>query len=69
VFGAYLIGAGLNYVPLALHVISLWRPGALAAELDGVDIPRELRRYTALQVWVAVPLAIVVFALIQLRGT
>jgi hypothetical protein len=68
-FGACLIGAGLNYVPLAIHVISLWRPGALAAELEGVDIRRELRRYTALQVWVAVPLAIVIFALIQLRRT
>jgi hypothetical protein len=66
VFGAWLIGAGLNYVPLALHVISLWRPRALAAELEGVDIRRELRRYTVLQVWVAVPLAIVIFALIQL---
>ncbi len=68
VFGAYLIALGLNYVPLAIYVIVLRRPGALAAELNGVDIPSELRRYTALQVWVAVPLAILVLALIQLRS-
>jgi hypothetical protein len=54
-------------VPLALHVLSLRRPGALAAEREGVDIPGELRRYTGLQVWVAVPLAIVTLALLQLR--
>jgi hypothetical protein len=68
IFGAYLIGGGLNYVPLALHLLSLRRPGALTAELAGVDIPAELRRYTALQVWVLVPLAVVVFAVVQLRG-
>ncbi|MFE0526920.1 hypothetical protein ACFW0V_04915 [Micromonospora parva] len=39
------------------------RPGALDAELAGVDIDRELRRYTVLQLWVFVPLSLVVLAI------
>ena len=35
--GTYLIGAGLNYIPLALHAISLSRAGRLDAELAGAD--------------------------------
>ncbi|MFG1894317.1 hypothetical protein ACGFIP_09905 [Micromonospora zamorensis] len=60
--GLWLTGAGLNYAPLSLHAIALMRPGALDAELTGVDVDRELRRYTVLQLWVFVPLALVVFA-------
>lgn len=62
VFGLWLIGAGLNYVPLSWHAISLSRPGALEAELAGADIPAELRYYTRAQLWVFVPLALVLFA-------
>ncbi|MFI6270619.1 hypothetical protein [Micromonospora zamorensis] len=60
--GLWFTGAGLNYAPLSLHAITLTRPGALDAELTGVDINRELRRYTVLQLWVFVPLSLVVFA-------
>ncbi|MEU4399419.1 hypothetical protein [Micromonospora orduensis] len=60
--GLWLVGAGLNYAPLAGHAIALTRPGALDAELAGVDTDRELRRYTVLQLWVFVPLSLVVFA-------
>lgn len=63
VIGAWLVGAGLNYLPLAAHALSLSRPGALAAELDGVDVNSELRYYGIAQLWLAVPLAIVLFAL------
>lgn len=59
--GVVMIGIGLNYVPLARHALSLRTPEALAAELDGVDVRPEMRRYTALQLWVCVPLAVVVF--------
>ncbi|MGW5560542.1 hypothetical protein ACWER9_25380 [Micromonospora sp. NPDC003944] len=62
-FGLWLVGAGLNYAPLSLYAIALTRPGALDAELAGVDIDRELRRYTVLQLWVFVPLALVVLAI------
>lgn len=61
-FGAWLIGSGLNYLPLALYAIRLSRPGALDAELAGVEIRPELRRYSLLQLWIMVPLALVGFA-------
>lgn len=38
-FGAWLAGVSLNYVPLALHAISLRRPQVLADELREVDTP------------------------------
>jgi hypothetical protein len=66
VFGLWLAGACLNYVPLALHAISLSRKGRLAAELAGVDVPGELRYYTKAQLWIAVPLLFVVLGVTQL---
>ncbi len=67
VFGVWLAGGCLNYVPLALHAISLLRPGRLEAELAGVDVRQELRYYTKAQVWIVVPLLFVVLAIAQLR--
>jgi hypothetical protein len=61
-FGIWMIGAGLNYGPLAVYAIALSRAGALDAELAGVDTDRELRRYSGLQFWIFVPLSLVVFA-------
>jgi hypothetical protein len=63
VLGWWVIGAGLNYAPLAAYAILLSRPGALTAELSGVDIGRELRRYGVLQLWIFVPLSLVVLAI------
>jgi hypothetical protein len=62
IFGIWMIGAGLNYAPLAGYAIALSRPGALSAELAGVDTGRELRRYSVLQLWILVPLSFVVLA-------
>ena len=59
-FGVWVIGAGLNYAPLAVHAILLSRPGVLDVELSGVDTGRELRRYGLLQLWILVPLSLVV---------
>ena len=67
VFGAWVAGIGVNYAALAWHAASLSRPGALDAELAGVDVPRELRRYSYLQFWVAVPLLLGILALGQSR--
>jgi hypothetical protein len=61
-FGAWLAGVGVNYAVVAWQAASLSRPGALEAELAGTDIRRELRRYSYLQFWVAVPLLFVVLA-------
>jgi hypothetical protein len=58
-----LIGARLNYAPLALYTVMLSRPGALDAELAGVDAGAELRRYGVLQLWILVPLSLVAMTL------
>jgi hypothetical protein len=67
-FGLWVLGAGLNYIPLTLHAFSLSRPGALAEELGDADVRRELQHYTVAQLWVFVPLALVVFDLRQRRS-
>ncbi len=59
ILGIWLIGAGLNYAPLAAFAISLSRPSALEAELANVDTGRELRRYSVLQLWILVPLSLI----------
>jgi hypothetical protein len=62
-FGIWILGAGLNYTPLAAYAIALSRPGALVTELAGVDTGGELRRYSLLQFWIVVPLSLVIFTL------
>ena len=63
--GAYLIGVGLNYVPLALHAICLSRASRLDAELAGA----ELRRYTAQQLSIAIPLLVLILGAAQFTAT
>jgi hypothetical protein len=60
--GIWIIGCGLNYAPLAAYAIALSRPGALDAELAGIDTARELRHYSILQLWILAPLSLVVSA-------
>lgn len=62
VIGWWLIGVAANYLPLSLYALVLVRPGALEAEIDGVDVFAELRHYTTAQLWVVVPLLLVVLA-------
>jgi hypothetical protein len=66
--GLWFAGVGLNYLPLAVHAVTLARPGALDRELAGVDVRARLRHYTLAQFWVFVPLALVVFALRRRAG-
>jgi len=68
IFGLWVIGAGLNYGPLAAYAIMLNRPGALTAELDGVDTASELRRYGIWQLWILIPLSLVILALRDANG-
>jgi len=68
VFGVWLAGIGVNYVALAVHAVSLSRSGTHEAELAGVDVASELRRYTYLQAWTAVPLLLAALTLLQVRG-
>ena len=64
-FGAYLIGVGLNFVPLALHAISMSRTGRLDTELADVDVAAELRRYTAKQFLIGIPLLVLILGVVQ----
>ncbi len=61
--GVWLVGAGINYIPLAREAARLSRPGALEEELRGLELRRELRRAGLQQLWIAVPLAVPLFAL------
>ena len=65
--GLWLTGVAANYVPLSVHALTLVRPGALDAEIEGADVPAELRHYTTAQLWVAVPLLLVPLAAAQQR--
>jgi hypothetical protein len=70
VIGLWLLGAGVNYVPLAIYARALSRPGALEAELHGSDRGRELRRAGLQQLWIAVPCAVALAAVREeLRGS
>jgi len=61
--GVWLVGAGVNYVPLALYAHSLSVPGRLEAEIGEGDVRAELRRAGAQQFWIAVPFAVAAAAL------
>lgn len=67
VLGAWLIGVGINYVPLAAYAMSLCAPGRLEAELAGLDIRAEQRYYTRAQLQLFVPLLVAALAVAQ-RG-
>ena len=67
VLGIWLLGLAANYLPLTAHVVALWQPGALQAELAGADLGAELRHYTRVQFWVLVPFWIAGLALLQAR--
>jgi hypothetical protein len=63
--GIWLVGAGINYVPLALEAQSLSKPGALEHELEGLDVRRELRSAGVRQLWIAVPFAVAISAFLE----
>ncbi len=64
VLGIWLVGAGINFVPLAREAQSLSQSGALERELERVDLRPELRRAGVQQLWIAVPLAVAISALL-----
>lgn len=55
--GVWLVGAGVNYVPLALNAPSLSAASRLEEEIGQADI-----RAGAQQFWIAVPFAVAVAA-------
>ena len=54
-WGLWLVGCGLGYGALAVHAVTLYASHRLEAELDGVDVVSELRRYSAAQLLLFVP--------------
>jgi hypothetical protein len=54
-WGLWLLGCGLGYGALAAHAVTLYPSHRLEAELDGVDVVSELRRYSAAQLLLFVP--------------
>ena len=60
--GLWLVGVGVNYVPLAIHAQRLSRPGVLEAEIRDVDVRRELRRVGVQSLWIAVPFVVALSA-------
>ena len=67
VLGAWLAGVGVNYAVLSWQAASLWPGDALAAELAGVNLPAELRRYSVSQLWIVVPVLFAALAIAQRR--
>jgi hypothetical protein len=65
VLGVWLFCIGVNYVPLAVTAHSLSRPGALEAELAGLDVSAEIRRAGVRQLWILVPFVVVVASVRQ----
>ena len=61
--GAWLIGVGANYAPLAREAQRLSRPGSLEAEMTRGDPSSELRVAARAQLWIGVPLAMRLAAL------
>lgn len=54
-WGLWLLGCGLGYGALAAHAVMLYPAHRLEAELDGVDVASELRRYGTAQLLLFVP--------------
>ncbi|HYM97727.1 MAG TPA: hypothetical protein VET26_10515 [Candidatus Sulfotelmatobacter sp.] len=66
ILGIWLLCIALNYVPLLLHAIDLARRGKARQEAaTELTNPSQVRRYGLLQLWILVPFAIVIFALLQ----
>lgn len=64
--GVVLIFIGLNYVPLLIHAVDLARRGTAREEVAGeLSRPAEVRRIGILQLWILVPMAVLVMALAQ----
>jgi hypothetical protein len=64
-FAVWTLLVCLNYVPLAVYAVGYLRSGAYYDELAGADVRAELKHYGLAQMWVFVPLSLIVFALRQ----
>ena len=64
--GLLLLWIALNYVPLLIHAIDLARSGTARHEAaNEIDHPELIRPYTFRQLWILVPLAVVIMDIAQ----
>ena len=63
--GVWLIGIGLNYLPLSAESLALSRAGGLEAELASLDLGAERRRYTRRQFLLMAPFLVGALGLLQ----
>jgi len=69
-FGVYLIFIGVNYIPLLLHAIDISRRGSAHQEIaDESDTQKTFLKYRRQSLWLLVPLAIPVAAILQRNET
>jgi len=64
-WAGWLLGCAANYGALAVYAVVLYPPGRLEAELRGIDVRSELRRYSIAQLLLFIPGLIAVVALVQ----
>lgn len=70
VFGAYLLSLGINYVPLLLHAVGLVRTGMASREIadEVANSGAAFRKYRRQSLYLLIPLAVPLFALLQRRA-
>lgn len=65
--GIWFLGVAQNYLPLAVYAVALFPPGALEAELAGVDVRRQLMHagLAQLLLLLVVPFLVALVAAVQ----
>jgi len=66
-WGAYMLGVGINYLPLLLHAISITRRGSAQKEIaDELGDRRSgFSKYRRQSLFILIPLGVVVLAVVQ----
>lgn len=64
--GFWLLGVGVNYIPLAVYSVVLFPGDHVERELEGVDLPTEARPGRGAQFGLFVPFLVAIVAAVQL---
>jgi len=66
-WGIYMLGVGINYLPLLLHAISITRRGSAQKEIaeELGDRRAAFRKYRRQSLFILIPLAVMVLAVVQ----
>jgi hypothetical protein len=63
--GFWVLGIGVNYIPLAMYSVVLFPGHHVERELAGVDLPTEARRAGVAQFGLLVPFLVAIVAAVQ----